>query len=214
MGGAHNRGAWRALARYGMVMDTNTCVGCDGCIAACTQEHQTPFWAGKFRTHVEDVYSGTFPDVKRYFLPRLCMQCEDAPCVSVCPTGASHYVPGGVVEVDQDTCIVCKACIPACPYDARYVYSADDVRQAATQFIAEGEIRQHAAHVDKCNFCYTRLEKGLKPACAATCPGEARIFGDLDDPSSRVSQLVASGAARPVGEEYGTRPKVFYIPPK
>lgn len=199
------------MARYGMVLNVNTCLGCNACVAACTQEHQTPFWDGKFRTHIEDMHIGSFPDVHRYFEPRLCMQCEDAPCVPVCPTGASHYIAGGIVAVDQDTCIGCRACMIACPYDARYVYTAQEIAEAKIQFGSEGELRQVAAHVDKCDFCYTRLDQGIEPACVATCPGEARIFGDLDDPNSQVAQLVSSGEAQAIGAEYGTRPKVFYI---
>ncbi len=197
------------MKRYGMVLNAKTCLGCQACVAACTQQHDTPFWSGNYRTHVENVVIGEFPDVSREFVPRLCMHCEDAPCVSVCPTGASHYIEGGIVVVDQETCMGCKACMLACPYDARYVYDAGDISRA--RIVYGPDVQQTSAHVDKCDFCYERLEEGLEPACVATCPGEARIFGDLNDQASRVAQLVSSGEAVPLAPELGTKPKVFYI---
>lgn len=195
--------------RYGMVIDLTTCLGCQACSAACTMQNETPYWSGKFRTYVEDVERGAFPDVARTFFPRLCMQCEDAACLKVCPTGATYKTAEGIIAIDYDKCMGCKACIEACPYGARYVYDREDVRTAKQTF---GEDAQHQVpHVDKCNFCQDRLAEGMQPACAATCPGDARIFGDLNDPASRVSKLVNSGRARPVGEQFGTKPKVFYI---
>lgn len=195
--------------RYGMVIDLTTCLGCQACSAACTMQNETPYWSGKFRTYVEDVERGAFPNVARTFFPRLCMQCDDAACVKVCPTGATYKTAEGIIMIDYEKCMGCKACIEACPYGARYVYDREDVKAAKEAF---GEDAQHLVpHVDKCNFCHDRLEEGMQPACAATCPGDARIFGDLNDPASRVSKLVNSGKARPVGEQFGTKPKVFYI---
>lgn len=195
--------------RYGMVIDLTTCLGCQACSAACSIENQTPYWDGKFRTTVEDVERGQFPEVARIFFPRLCMHCDNAPCVSVCPTGASYKSEDGIVKIDYEKCMGCKACIEACPYGARYTYTREDVKQAEEIFGPGG--KHPVAHVDKCNFCYDRLEKGQQPACAATCPGDARIFGDLNDPTSRISKLVATGRAKPIGEQYGTKPRVFYI---
>lgn len=197
------------MARYGMVLNLSTCLGCQACIAACSQENQTPYWSGLFRTHVEDVKRGQYPDVSRTFFPRLCMQCQDSPCVSACPTGASHHIEGGMVIVDQEKCIGCGACIIACPYSARYKYEKEDINKAKAIYGADTD--QKMPHVDKCTFCYQRLEQGLDPACVATCPGEARIFGDLDDPKSAVAKLVSSGRAQPIGVEFGTKPSVFYI---
>lgn len=194
--------------RYAMVIDPTQCLGCQACVAACTEEHDTPFWSGNYRTHVEDLVGGSYPDLSRQFLPRLCMQCEDAPCVAVCPSGASHHVAGGAVVVDQDRCLGCKACIEACPYDARYVYSAADILEAQKDY-GPG-VKQISAHVDKCDLCVDRVAAGLEPACVATCPGEARLFGDLDDAGSKVAKLVASGRAKPLAAGLGTHPRVFY----
>lgn len=196
--------------RYGMVIDLTTCLGCQACSAACSLQNETPYFAGKFRTNVEDIEEGTFPNTTRTFFPHLCMHCEDAPCARVCPTGATYQNADGVVMIDYAKCMGCTACIDACPYGARYVYSKDDVKKAKEVF---GPANQHMVpHVDKCNFCYEdRTSQGMQPACASTCPGDARIFGDLNDPNSRVAQLVSSGKAKPLGAQFGTKPKVYYI---
>jgi len=197
------------MARYAMVIDLRTCLGCQACTAACTQENQTPYWHDKWRTQVNDVQRGKFPHVTRDFFPRLCMHCENAPCVEVCPTGASYRTKEGVVLVDYEKCMGCQACVVACPYGARYPYEREDVAKAKEIF---GEDNRHKVpHVDKCTFCYHRLAEGLEPACVATCPGEARLFGDLDDPNSKVAALVSSGQAKPLEPGFGTKPRVFYI---
>lgn len=196
------------MTRYAMVIDAKTCVGCEGCVAACTMENQTPFWASLFRTHIEEQVTGTFPNVGRQFVPRLCMQCDEPPCQDVCPTGATYTTEEGVVKVDASRCIGCGYCMVACPYDARYPYQNDKVAQAKSVY---GEKNAHPVpHVDKCDFCLHRLRQGLQPACVETCPLQARIFGDLDEPNSEVARLVASGKARPLNAHLGTKPKVFY----
>ncbi|MGE5673691.1 MAG: 4Fe-4S dicluster domain-containing protein [Mycobacterium leprae] len=196
--------------RLGMVIDLTTCLGCQACSAACSVQNETPYWDGKFRTTVEDIERGSFPDVTRTFFPHLCMHCEDAPCARVCPTGATFKNADGVVMIDYNKCMGCKACIEACPYGARYVYEKEHVKKAKEIF---GEENQHRVpHVDKCNFCYEeRTSQGDLPACAATCPASARVFGDLNDPKSAVAKLVNAGKAKPIGEHFGTKPKLFYI---
>jgi len=195
------------MTRYGMVIDLNTCTGCRACAAACSLENRTPYWSEKFRTHVQDVTNGRFPEVSRSFVPRLCMQCDNAPCISVCPTGASHRTAEGIVVVDADKCMGCKYCIVACPYQARFVYEAEDVKKAREVY-GEGP---KAAAVDKCTFCEQRVKEGREPACVATCLAGARIFGDLDDPNSPVTKLVSGGQAKPLRADVGTKPKVYYL---
>ncbi len=181
------------MAKYGMVIDLGTCLGCGACIAACDFENETPWEEGKRRTHVPEFIFGEFPDVERLFVPRLCMHCEDPPCVTVCPTGASYKNKDGVVLVHYDICIGCKYCAVACPYNARYV----DERKRA---------------IDKCTFCYdNRVLQGRQPACVETCVGGARIFGDLEDPNSEVYKLVHSGETIALRADLGTHPKVRYI---
>jgi len=197
------------MARYGMVMDLRVCVGCQACMVACSTENHTPFWNDKFRTKVEDITKGAYPDVQRIFLPRLCMHCENTPCLNACPTGATYMTEEGIVKVNYDRCIGCFACMIACPYDARYAYEKEDVEHAETLY---GEDSSHPLpHVDKCTFCDHRLAEGRLPACVETCPTGARIFGDLDDPESEVYHLSVSGVAKPLRPELGTAPKVFYI---
>jgi len=197
------------VTRYSMVIDVRACVGCEACVAACSMENHTPYWENHFRTHIEEQITGKYPHVRRTFIPRLCMHCSNAPCQDVCPTGATYTTEEGVVKVDQARCIGCGYCIIACPYDARFRYERSFLKMAQQTF---GEkIAPTKPHADKCDFCLHRVRQGLQPACAETCPLHARIFGDLDDPDSEVSKLVASGLARPLRPELGTRPNVFYI---
>jgi sulfur reductase FeS subunit len=195
------------MTRYAMVIDLNTCTGCRACQAACALENKTPYWSGEYRTYVEDLATGEFPNVKRAFIPHACMQCDHPACVEACPTGASHKNADGVVVVDPERCILCKYCESACPYGGRYEYSEADRTKALEVF---GEAPPNV-YIDKCNFCEQRLQIGLEPACVTTCLAGARIFGDLDDPNSQVAKLVASGKAQPMAPEAGTNPKVFYM---
>ncbi len=196
------------MARYGMVIDLNACTGCMACVAACAMENQTPYWNEKYRTHVEDITSGSFPNVKRVLLPRLCMHCENPPCVEVCPTGASFKAEGGFVLVDQKKCIECGYCVISCPFDARYLYTEDDIKQAKS--IYGSDVEHVVPHIDKCTFCMHRVKERREPACVETCPTQARMFGDLDDPNSPVAALVRSGKAKPISCS-DTKPKVFYV---
>ncbi len=198
------------MARYAMVMDMRACVGCQACMAACSTENHTPYWSEKFRTHVEENELGQYPDVRRELLPRLCMHCENTPCLSACPTGSTYKTKDGIVRVDYDRCIGCYACVIACPYDARYPYDSDDVETAYNIYGSDNSHDQ--PHVDKCSFCEHRVLEGREPGCVSTCPTNARVFGDLDDPDSEVHKLASRGDARPLRPELGTSPKVFYIP--
>jgi len=122
----------------------------------------------------------------------LCNHCEDAPCEKVCPVEATWRADDGTILVDYDRCIGCKYCMAACPYEARYVNPIT-----------------HTA--DKCTFCYHRVEEGLQPACVATCVSGARVFGDLNDPTSEVHKLVALKNTQVLKPEMGTGPQVYYI---
>lgn len=199
-----------AEKHFAMVIDLNTCVGCNACMAACAMENQTPVWKNQWRTYVHDMEVGASNDelIRRRFFPRLCNHCDNPPCMSVCPTGATHKLSNGIVLVDDDLCMGCRACAMACPYDARFDVSYHDIEEGK-KFYGEGYERRPS--VDKCSFCAHRVMKGLKPACVETCVGSSRLFGDLNDPQDEVAKMVASGIAKPIMSHLGTRPNVYYI---
>lgn len=193
----------KSMKKPGMVIDLNSCTVCKACMISCSNANQTPYWSGKFRTTVEDVIVGE----ERYFMPRLCQQCEDAPCESVCPTGATYRSEDGIIHVNPDTCIGCKACVQACPYGARYTYNRKDVKHVKDLMGALA--KRTVPGIDKCDLCTDRRAEGKEPACVATCMGKARIFGDLADPNSDVSK--AAEKAVQIGAEFGTNPRIRYI---
>lgn len=160
--------------KWGMVMDTRRCIGCHACHVACKAENKVP--QGVFRTHVKYYEKGEYPKPKRFFLNAICMHCEDPPCVPVCPVNATFKREDGIVLVNYEKCIGCGYCVNACPFDARYITPTH-----------VGDIRSGKA--DKCTFCAHRLDVGVEPACVSTCVGGTRIFGDFNDPDSKVSKL-------------------------
>ena len=176
--------------QYGMVVDTRKCVGCMSCTITCKMENKVPF--DGFRSWVNLRERGSFPQVKRHFLPRLCNHCENAPCVQVCPVQATYRRDDGIIVIDEGRCIGCGYCVTACPYNARYLNPQTKV-------------------ADKCTFCQHRLEQGLEPACVHNCMGKARVFGDLNDPGSAVSKLLNSTGVQTLQPELGTEPQVYYI---
>jgi Fe-S-cluster-containing dehydrogenase component/formate-dependent nitrite reductase membrane component NrfD len=178
------------MANYGFAIDLRKCIGCHACTIACKAEHQIP--VGVNRCWVKTVEKGTFPDTRRFFFPVLCNQCVDAPCVRICPTNALFKRLDGIVDLNGQACIGCRACMEACPYDQLFI-----------------DPGTHTA--EKCNFCANRVENQLLPACVSVCPTECRIFGDLDDPASEVSRIVQREAFMVRKPEKGTGPKVFYL---
>ncbi len=177
------------MTRLGFLLDSDNCIGCHACTVACKSEHDVPL--GVNRTWVKYIETGTFPDVARKFSVMRCNQCEDAPCMKICPTNALFRSDNGVVDFQDDNCIGCKSCMNACPYDALYINPATNT-----------------AH--KCNMCNHRLEVGLEPSCQIVCPTEAIKIGDLDDPASEISRIIARDDVAVRAPEQNTRPKVFY----
>ncbi|MEM7338866.1 MAG: NrfD/PsrC family molybdoenzyme membrane anchor subunit [Actinomycetota bacterium] len=177
------------MTRLGFVLDSDSCIGCHACTVACKSEHDVPL--GVNRTWVKYIETGTFPDVARKFTVMRCNQCDDAPCMTICPTSALYRADNGVVDFQDDDCIGCKSCMNACPYDALYINP-----------------ETNTAH--KCNMCNHRIEVGLEPSCQIVCPTEAIIIGDLDDPTSDISKIIARDDTAVRAPEQNTKPKVYY----
>ena len=204
-----------------MVIDLLRCIGCHACTYACKAENTTG--KGVFWTLVYDYERGKYPNVIRSFLPILCMHCENAPCEQVCPSGATHKRMDGIIAIDQNKCIGCKACMVACPYHVRFENPEDTYLTMEGHQKKERSISRHPGIVEKCNFCKDRIEWGIahgltpglewdaNPACVNACPANARAFGDLDDPNSEISRLISSQKGEVLHGEFGTSPSVFYI---
>lgn len=202
-----------------MVIDLKKCIGCDSCTVSCRAENFTP--AGVFWNRVFKFEVGKYPHAKLVSLPLICMHCKNAPCVDACPTGATHKRDDGIVVVDYDKCMGCKYCIAVCPYGERYFnsqlgqYYPEKPLTAYEQFSKQlnGSKHHMIGVVEKCTFCADRVDKGQEPACVKSCVSNARTFGDLDDPNSQISQLIAMKHAVQLSPELGTDPSVYYIPP-
>lgn len=178
------------MARYGMAIDTKRCVGCHACVISCFMENDVP--EGYTRAWVTEIVTGEFPDLKAEIHSQRCNHCDDAPCIEVCPSGASYIDEAtGTVQIDPDKCTGCKACIAACPYDARFIHPD--------------------GYASKCTLCEHRITKDQKTACELTCPTSAIVSGDLDDPSSEVNRVMHGREVKTLKPEAGTKPKVFYL---
>ena len=176
--------------KFGFIIDNRKCIGCHACTTACKSEHDDPI--GVNRTYVKQVEKGEFPNTRRIFSVMRCNHCSDAPCVDICPTEALFIREDGIVDFDNNRCIGCKSCMQACPYDALYI--DPDTNTAA-----------------KCNYCAHRVDVGREPACVAVCPEHAIIAGDMEDPSTEISQLLATQQVTVRKPEKGTNPNLFYI---
>ena len=195
-----------------MVIDLARCVGCNSCTVACRAEHGTP--PGIQFHKIKKYEIGKYPEARMKFLPMPCMHCQEPPCLKVCPTGATFQQEDGLVLIDHDRCIGCRACIIACPYESRQFLGKKGNYYFANFLTSYEKIKQNNFEdytVVKCNFCHHRLIEGRLPACVVTCPAEARYFGDLDDPQSEVSRLIVDHRGTPFREEIDTRPSVYYI---
>ncbi len=176
--------------QFGFVIDQRKCIGCHACTVACKSENEVPL--GKFRTWVKYVDKGTFPSVRRHFTVLRCNHCDAAPCVDICPVNALHKRKDAIVDLNRDYCIGCRACMQACPYDA--IYLNDDTGTA-----------------EKCHYCAHRTELGLEPACVVVCPERAIVAGDMSNPESGISRLIASQPTTRRKLEKGTKPRVYYV---
>ena len=213
--------------RWGMVVDLTKCVRCFGCVAACRIEHYLPMgitWPKLVALET----GGERPTVSTYSVR--CNQCKNAPCVEVCPTGATYQREDGIVAIDQNKCVGCRYCVVACPYQNRTFLSKDKdqgffPKRIHTEFEKAGKkLYEHQiGTTEKCNFCAERIDAGLAkglvpgvdreatPACVNTCVARALTFGDLDDPNSEVSKLIREKNGFVLHPEYETEPSVYFI---
>jgi Fe-S-cluster-containing dehydrogenase component len=223
-----------ARIRWGMVIDISKCLGCHACTIGCVAENRLP--PGVVYRPVLDEEIGTYPSVRRRFTPRPCVQCQNPPCVKVCPVQATYKNEQGVVVVDYNRCIGCRYCLVACPYAARtsdfgewYTKGTPDTegtlvgRQAAAdgyetpapveygkQWANRGR-RSPVGNARKCHFCLHRIKVGMLPACVTSCIGRATIFGNRLDEESLLFEMLSSPRRFRLKEELGTQPAVYYL---
>lgn len=205
------------MTRYGMAIDLSRCIGCNTCAVACKVSNNLPkdVWWNVVHTEgrdFADTSKGTYGgEMQLSWLPVNCMHCENAVCEEVCPTGATVKRDDGIVTVDEETCIGCKSCMEACPYDVRRLIE-NEPEYYLELLIGDPAAKSHkGGTVEKCDFCAGRIDRGEKPACMELCPGRARYWGDLDDPESEVSQFLSGRNATVLLEEEGTSPSVYYV---
>jgi len=218
-----SEGAPSGGRQWAMVIDQDKCTGCGYCVMAC-RAHNDVSPEITWNPVLEDKEVNG----KKVFLPRPCMQCAKAPCVEVCMVGASFYRPDGIVMMDYDKCIGCRYCEVACPYGARsFNWKAFEGPNPAVPEWGEPEVERRPRGVpEKCAFCYQRIDRGIAlgltpgvdpdatPACIVVCPTKARIFGDVNDPTSQVSILLHENPNFRLREDLGTGPRVYYLPTK
>jgi len=227
-------------AKLAMVIDLQRCTGCGGCLISCKSENNLQSGVTFAKKIAKTV--GTFPNVRLEFIPTLCNQCENAPCVRGCPTGAMHKGIGNITTHTPDKCIGCKTCMAMCPYGVISRNTKETHRywrgktamikgctSAPTEVLAKvkgngipyynpdkeksapGAGLRYKGIVEKCTFCDHLVKEGKLPFCVQSCPANARIFGDLNDPTSEVSKLLAKYRPWRLKEHLGTKPKVYYI---
>lgn len=180
--------------KYAFLIDLRRCVGCTSCQVSCKMENAVPL--GYFRSRVDITDLGDYPKAKRLFFPKMCNHCDEPPCITDCPAdGAIHKRSDGLVVVDRSKCIACGNCVENCPYGACFLHP-------------------HVEAADKCDGCLHLLEAGIEtPTCARNCAGMALCFGDINDASSKIAQLLADHKTATWAPEYGTKPNLYFIAP-
>ena len=222
--------------RWVMVIDLDRCTGCQACVVACHAENNVPTVGADEVVHgramhwlrVERLWEGEYPNVHARFMPVMCQQCQSAPCEPVCPVFATHHSEvENINEQIYNRCIGTRYCANNCPYIARTFnwFDPDFPEPLNEQLNPDVTVRRHGI-MEKCTFCIQRIRRAeeqadaedrdlrdgdVQPACAQSCPTGAIVFGDLNDPNSRVAQLVDSGRRFRLLEELGTDPAVIYL---
>ena len=215
------------MTKWGMVIDLKKCIGCYSCMIICKQDHFLP--PGMFWNRLLTSETGKYPKVKKQVCPVLCNHCKEPPCVKACRSGATYKREDGIVVIDDDKCVGYRDCELACPYHQRTFYSGEKEGYFPGQGLTELEeigkklYPLQPGTVVKCNFCQEKIDAGIQkklqpgidreatPGCVNNCPTKARVFGNLDDPNSKVSILIKKRNGSPLHPEFGTKPSVYYI---
>jgi Fe-S-cluster-containing dehydrogenase component len=210
--------------RWNMAIDLAKCIGCQYCLWACQAVNDVPEDEMRWNVGFPERTSGGTD----FFMTRPCLHCQEAPCVKVCPVGATWVREDGIVAMDYDRCIGCRYCEVACPYDVRrfnWKISSEENSYQPTWGTPEIERRPRGV-VEKCTFCVHRIDRGLEqgltpgvdwaatPACVNVCPVNARVFGDKNDSESPVSQYLKEHETFRLREDFGTEPQVYYVRPE
>lgn len=211
------------LRRWAMVIDLRYCDGCQStkkppqCTQACIEGHYAPEpmqWI--------EVYEGDLRGGGTQFIPTPCQQCQNPPCVNVCPVAATFSTPEGTVLIDQQRCIGCRICMEACPYDRRFFNWGEPPQPAQAlplRYMPEHQSPDYKGTVMKCDFCPDLARAGRLPYCAQACPNHAIYYGDLEEDLAtngvdvvKLSRFVTEHTGYRLKEDLGTAPRVFYIP--
>jgi molybdopterin-containing oxidoreductase family iron-sulfur binding subunit len=231
---------WNLAARdgehkWGMAIDLDRCTGCQACVVACQAENNVPineevrFLEGRAKAwiRVERYWEGEFPNVKARFMPVLCQHCGNAPCEPVCPVYATYHTSEGLNAQVYNRCIGTRYCANNCPYNVRFFnwWEPQWPEPLTSQLNPDVTVRSKGL-IEKCTFCVQRINRAkreakaagraladgeLQPACAQTCPTDALIFGDWNDPDSRLNQLKRNPRGYRLLEQLGTEPAVLYL---
>jgi molybdopterin-containing oxidoreductase family iron-sulfur binding subunit len=220
---------------WGMVIDLDRCTACQSCVIACSVENNqmlgNPQEAAMGRVirwiRVQPVVKESAGGSRQSLMPMPCMQCEDPPCIKVCPTAATFLDPEGIVGQVYPRCIGCRYCVNSCPYTAKFFnWETPSWPKPMAEAQNPDVSPRYKGIVEKCLFCHQRLQRAKEkaafekralaegdyiPACVLACPAKAIAFGDLNDPGSEVSRLSQSPRAYRLLDELGTEPKVSYL---
>ncbi|MCH7552848.1 MAG: 4Fe-4S dicluster domain-containing protein [Chloroflexi bacterium] len=229
------RGARPKEQKWGMVVDIDRCTGCQACVVACQSENNIPInEADIFRQkraiewiRIERYWEGEFPNVKARYMPVLCQHCENAPCEPVCPVFATYHNDQGLNVQVYNRCIGTRYCANNDPYNVRFFnfWEPDWPNSLRNQLNPDVTVRSRGI-MEKCTFCIQRINRTervakkegrpvadgeLSPACVQSCPTSALVFGDLKDPTTKVSKLTKDARQYRLLEELGTEPNVYYL---